>query len=73
MPYVGIKLVLIAFQFLPFPVKPQIYEKAVSSFHDPNLHLLGSKQVLTCTVYGIPPPKITWMWYPCKQNHSKTR
>ncbi|RMC07250.1 hypothetical protein DUI87_16707 [Hirundo rustica rustica] len=54
-------------------VKPQIYEKAVSSFPDPNLHLLGSKQVLTCTVYGIPPPKITWMWYPCKQNHSKTR
>uniref|UniRef100_A0A8C0G0R6 Platelet-derived growth factor receptor-like protein n=1 Tax=Chelonoidis abingdonii TaxID=106734 RepID=A0A8C0G0R6_CHEAB len=30
-------------------VKPQIYEKAVSSFPDPNLYLLGSKQVLTCT------------------------
>uniref|UniRef100_A0A8C3UUN0 receptor protein-tyrosine kinase n=1 Tax=Catharus ustulatus TaxID=91951 RepID=A0A8C3UUN0_CATUS len=54
-------------------VKPQIYEKAVSSFPEPNLHLLDSKQILTCTVYGVPPPKITWMWYPCKQNHSKTR
>uniref|UniRef100_A0A8C4UIJ1 receptor protein-tyrosine kinase n=1 Tax=Falco tinnunculus TaxID=100819 RepID=A0A8C4UIJ1_FALTI len=54
-------------------VKPQIYENAVSSFPDPNLYLLGSKQVLTCTVYGIPQPKITWMWYPCRQNHSKTR
>uniref|UniRef100_A0A8C0ESY8 receptor protein-tyrosine kinase n=1 Tax=Bubo bubo TaxID=30461 RepID=A0A8C0ESY8_BUBBB len=54
-------------------VKPQIYENAVSSFPDPNLYLLSSKQVLTCTVYGIPQPKITWMWYPCRQNHSKTR
>ncbi|KAK2519123.1 hypothetical protein Q9233_012176 [Columba guinea] len=54
-------------------VKPQIYENAVSSLLDPNLYLLGSKQVLTCTVYGIPQPKITWMWYPCRQNHSKTR
>nr|XP_047928796.1 vascular endothelial growth factor receptor 1 isoform X3 [Anser cygnoides]XP_047928797.1 vascular endothelial growth factor receptor 1 isoform X4 [Anser cygnoides] len=54
-------------------VKPQIYENAVSSFPDPNLYSLGSKQVLTCTVYGVPQPKITWMWYPCKQNHSKTR
>uniref|UniRef100_U3IGW5 receptor protein-tyrosine kinase n=1 Tax=Anas platyrhynchos platyrhynchos TaxID=8840 RepID=U3IGW5_ANAPP len=54
-------------------VKPQIYENAVSSFPDPNLYPLGSKQVLTCTVYGVPQPKITWMWYPCKQNHSKTR
>uniref|UniRef100_A0A672UCP7 receptor protein-tyrosine kinase n=1 Tax=Strigops habroptila TaxID=2489341 RepID=A0A672UCP7_STRHB len=54
-------------------VKPQIYENAVSSFPDPNLYLLGSKQVLTCTVYGIPQPKIKWMWYPCRQNHSKTR
>uniref|UniRef100_A0A8B9EPH1 receptor protein-tyrosine kinase n=1 Tax=Anser cygnoides TaxID=8845 RepID=A0A8B9EPH1_ANSCY len=62
-----------AFQFLLFTVKPQIYENAVSSFPDPNLYSLGSKQVLTCTVYGVPQPKITWMWYPCKQNHSKTR
>uniref|UniRef100_A0A663LXL5 Vascular endothelial growth factor receptor 1 n=1 Tax=Athene cunicularia TaxID=194338 RepID=A0A663LXL5_ATHCN len=30
-------------------VKPQIYENAVSSFPDPNLYLLSSKQVLTCT------------------------
>ncbi|EMP37579.1 Vascular endothelial growth factor receptor 1 [Chelonia mydas] len=54
-------------------VKPQIYEKAVSSFPDPNLYLLGSKQVLTCTVYGIPQPTITWIWHPCRQNRSKAR
>uniref|UniRef100_A0A8C8SQB5 Vascular endothelial growth factor receptor 1 n=1 Tax=Pelusios castaneus TaxID=367368 RepID=A0A8C8SQB5_9SAUR len=54
-------------------VKPQIYEKAVSSFPDPNLYQLGSKQVLTCTVYGIPQPTITWLWHPCRQNHSKAR
>lgn len=73
MQYIGNELGLIAFQFLLFTVKPQIYENAVSSFPDPNLYLLSSKQVLTCTVYGIPQPKITWMWYPCRQNHSKIR
>ncbi|XP_066474944.1 vascular endothelial growth factor receptor 1 [Tiliqua scincoides] len=53
-------------------VKPQIYEK-VSSLPDPNLHQLGSKQILTCTVYGIPQPTIKWIWHPCQQNHSRTR
>ncbi|KAJ6662313.1 hypothetical protein lerEdw1_012477 [Lerista edwardsae] len=52
-------------------VKPQIYEK-VSSLPDPNLHQLGSKQILTCTVYGIPPPTVKWIWHPCQQNHSRT-
>ncbi|XP_007662302.2 vascular endothelial growth factor receptor 1 isoform X1 [Ornithorhynchus anatinus] len=54
-------------------VKPQIYEKAVSSFPDPNLHPLASRQVLTCTVYGVPRPTIRWIWHPCSQNHSKAR
>ncbi|KYO27409.1 vascular endothelial growth factor receptor 1 [Alligator mississippiensis] len=54
-------------------VKPQIYENAVSSFPDPNLYPVGSNQVLTCTVYGIPQPKITWIWHPCRQNRSKAR
>ncbi|XP_074159675.1 vascular endothelial growth factor receptor 1 [Sminthopsis crassicaudata] len=54
-------------------VKPQIYEKAVSSFPDPNLYPLGSQQSLTCTVYGVPQPTIKWIWHPCNQNHSKTR
>ncbi|XP_062983074.1 vascular endothelial growth factor receptor 1 [Elgaria multicarinata webbii] len=53
-------------------VKPQIYEK-VSSIPGPNLHQLGSKQVLTCIVYGIPQPTIKWTWHPCQQNHSTTR
>ncbi|XP_072467911.1 vascular endothelial growth factor receptor 1 isoform X2 [Notamacropus eugenii] len=54
-------------------VKPQIYEKAVSSFPDPNLYPLGSQQSLTCTVYGVPQPTIKWIWHPCSQNYSKAR
>ncbi|XP_069495413.1 vascular endothelial growth factor receptor 1 [Ambystoma mexicanum] len=51
-------------------VKPQIYEKAVS-FQDPSLYPLGSKQTLTCTVYGVPPPTIKWIWQPCGHNYSR--
>uniref|UniRef100_A0A452SD28 Vascular endothelial growth factor receptor 1 n=1 Tax=Ursus americanus TaxID=9643 RepID=A0A452SD28_URSAM len=54
-------------------VKPQIYEKAVSSFPDPTLYLLGSRQTLTCTVYGIPQPTVTWFWRPCNHSHSKLK
>ncbi|XP_032735864.1 vascular endothelial growth factor receptor 1 isoform X2 [Lontra canadensis] len=54
-------------------VKPQIYEKAVSSFLDPTLYLLGSRQILTCTIYGIPQPTVTWYWHPCNHSHSKAR
>ncbi|XP_063161799.1 vascular endothelial growth factor receptor 1 [Candoia aspera] len=53
-------------------VKPQIYEK-VSSIPGPNLYQLGTKQILTCIVYGIPQPMIKWTWQPCQQNHSRTR
>lgn len=59
--------------FFSLPVKPQIYEKAVSSFPDPTLYLLGSRQTLTCTVYGIPQPTVTWFWRPCNHSHSKAR
>ncbi|XP_039110896.1 vascular endothelial growth factor receptor 1 isoform X3 [Hyaena hyaena] len=54
-------------------VKPQIYEKAVSSFPDPTLYPLDSRQSLTCTIYGIPQPTVTWFWRPCNHNHSKAR
>nr|XP_045009839.1 vascular endothelial growth factor receptor 1 isoform X2 [Jaculus jaculus] len=54
-------------------VKPQIYEKSVSSFPNPPLYPLGSRQVLTCTVYGIPQPTVKWLWHPCNHNHSKAR
>uniref|UniRef100_A0A673SUR8 Fms related tyrosine kinase 1 n=1 Tax=Suricata suricatta TaxID=37032 RepID=A0A673SUR8_SURSU len=54
-------------------VKPQIYEKAVSSFPDPTLYPLDSRQILTCTIYGIPQPTVTWFWRPCNHNHSKAR
>ncbi|MEE6472566.1 hypothetical protein FKM82_009654 [Ascaphus truei] len=53
-------------------VKPQIYEKSVS-FQESHLYPLGSKQTLTCTVYGVPPPSITWVWHPCRHNYSKAR
>ncbi|ETE59775.1 Vascular endothelial growth factor receptor 1, partial [Ophiophagus hannah] len=53
-------------------VKPQIYEK-VSSIPGPTLYQLGTKQILTCIVYGIPQPVIKWTWQPCQQNHSRTR
>ncbi|XP_054433096.1 vascular endothelial growth factor receptor 1 [Pteronotus mesoamericanus] len=54
-------------------VKPQIYEKAVSPFLEPILYPLGSRQILTCTIYGIPQPTIKWFWHPCNHNHSKAR
>ncbi|XP_065757695.1 vascular endothelial growth factor receptor 1 isoform X2 [Muntiacus reevesi] len=54
-------------------VKPQIYEKSVSSFPNPILYPLGSRQILTCTIYGVPTPAITWFWHPCNHNHSKAR
>ncbi|KAK9402381.1 vascular endothelial growth factor receptor 1 [Crotalus adamanteus] len=57
---------------LKINVKPQIYEK-VSSIPGPNLYQLGTKQILTCIVYGIPQPVIKWTWQPCQQNHSRTR
>lgn len=54
-------------------VKPQIYEKSVSSYPSPALYALGSRQVLTCTVYGIPQPTVEWLWHPCHYNRSKER
>ncbi|NP_001079190.1 fms-related tyrosine kinase 1 L homeolog precursor [Xenopus laevis] len=53
-------------------VRPQIYENAVS-MQEPVLYPLGSKQSLTCTVFGIPPPTITWHWRPCPDKKLKTR
>ncbi|KAL6091473.1 hypothetical protein STEG23_001825, partial [Scotinomys teguina] len=53
--------------------KPQIYEKSVLSFPSPALYPLGSRQVLTCTVYGIPQPTVKWFWHPCHHNRSKER
>ncbi|XP_048197540.1 vascular endothelial growth factor receptor 1 isoform X2 [Perognathus longimembris pacificus] len=54
-------------------VKPQIYEKSVSSLPDPTLYPLGSRQALTCTVFGLPQPEIKWFWRPCNYSYSKTR
>uniref|UniRef100_UPI00398F23D0 vascular endothelial growth factor receptor 3 n=1 Tax=Pristiophorus japonicus TaxID=55135 RepID=UPI00398F23D0 len=44
-------------------VPPQIHEKEVAS--PTNIYPRGSRQTLTCTVYGIPAPaKIQWHWRP---------
>ncbi|XP_044140576.1 vascular endothelial growth factor receptor 1 [Bufo gargarizans] len=48
-------------------VKPQIYEKSMS-IQEPQSYMLGSRQTLSCTVYGVPPPRITWTWHPCKRH-----
>ncbi|XP_062830747.1 vascular endothelial growth factor receptor 1 isoform X1 [Anolis carolinensis] len=53
-------------------VKPHIYEK-VSSISGPNLYKVGTEQILTCIVYGIPQPTFQWIWHPCQQNHSLAR
>ncbi|KAG9491909.1 hypothetical protein GDO78_000417 [Eleutherodactylus coqui] len=53
-------------------VKPQIYEKSMS-IQEPQSYLLGSRQTLTCTVYGVPPPRISWTWRPCMQHHAASR
>ncbi|KAM8977628.1 vascular endothelial growth factor receptor 1 [Pelodytes ibericus] len=50
--------------------KPQIYKL---SGQDSHLYALGSKQSITCLVYGTPPPQITWTWQPCTHNHSREK
>ncbi|KAM5181657.1 vascular endothelial growth factor receptor 1 [Mantella aurantiaca] len=51
-------------------VKPHIYEKS-TSIQEPDPRTLGSRQTLTCTVYGVPPPTIAWTWHPCPRNYSR--
>ncbi|XP_068123110.1 vascular endothelial growth factor receptor 1 isoform X2 [Hyperolius riggenbachi] len=53
-------------------VKPHIYEKSLS-VQEPYPYTLGSRQSLTCTVFGVPPPTITWTWHPCPRNYSRGR
>ncbi|XP_067891290.1 vascular endothelial growth factor receptor 2 isoform X2 [Heterodontus francisci] len=44
-------------------VPPKIHEKAVATHSD--FYNYGSRQTLTCTVYGIPAPnRIIWEWQP---------
>ncbi|XP_075055044.1 vascular endothelial growth factor receptor 1 [Mixophyes fleayi] len=53
-------------------VKPKIYEKSIA-IQEPQPHPLGSRQTLTCTVYGVPPPRITWTWHPCMHKDSRAK
>ncbi|KAM4748526.1 vascular endothelial growth factor receptor 3 [Rhinophrynus dorsalis] len=54
-------------------VPPQIHEKEASS---PSIYAQGSRQALTCTVFGIPAPvSIQWQWRPwtpCKMYSLRT-
>ncbi|XP_015205375.2 vascular endothelial growth factor receptor 3 isoform X1 [Lepisosteus oculatus] len=44
-------------------VPPRIHEKEVAS--PTSIYPRGSRQTLTCTAYGFPPPtSITWQWRP---------
>lgn len=44
------------------PVPPHIHEKETSS---PSIYSRHSRQALTCTAYGVPPPlSIQWHWRP---------
>ncbi|XP_067843475.1 vascular endothelial growth factor receptor 2 isoform X2 [Heptranchias perlo] len=46
-------------------VPPKIHEKAVAT--DTDFYNYGSRQTLTCTVYGIPAPdRIIWEWQPAE-------
>lgn len=45
-------------------VKPQIAEKAVA-VRDAATMPRSSRQVFRCTVHGIPPPQIQWLWHRC--------
>lgn len=48
---------------LPVPlVPPNIHEKEASS---PSIYSRHSRQALTCTAYGVPPPlSVQWYWRP---------
>lgn len=48
---------------LPVPlVPPHIHEKEASS---PSIYSRHSRQALTCTAYGVPPPlSVQWHWRP---------
>ncbi|XP_064135798.1 vascular endothelial growth factor receptor 3 [Loxodonta africana] len=44
------------------PVPPHIHEKEASS---PSIYSRHSRQALTCTAYGVPPPlSVQWHWRP---------
>ncbi|XP_031442663.1 vascular endothelial growth factor receptor 3 isoform X2 [Clupea harengus] len=43
-------------------VPPQIHEKEVAAPTNP--YPRGSRQILTCTAYAVPPATITWHWRP---------
>ncbi|XP_032878729.1 vascular endothelial growth factor receptor 1 isoform X2 [Amblyraja radiata] len=53
-------------------VKPHICEKALPT-QNLDIYPLGSKQTLSCTAYGIPIPRILWLWQPCAQISSKAQ
>ncbi|KAM4020806.1 vascular endothelial growth factor receptor kdr-like [Anomaloglossus baeobatrachus] len=53
-------------------VKPSIYEKE-TDFYMVEPVLLGGSQRFQCTVYGNPPPTITWEWQPCPKTSRRCK
>ncbi|CAK6964637.1 LOW QUALITY PROTEIN: vascular endothelial growth factor receptor kdr-like [Scomber scombrus] len=45
-------------------VKPTILEVELANV-DVHPYMFGKQHQLTCTVYGLPMPNITWFWQPC--------
>ncbi|XP_057205834.1 vascular endothelial growth factor receptor kdr-like [Triplophysa rosa] len=52
-------------------VKPKISEEEVAPV-GPQTYRYGQSHKLTCTVFGIPMPNITWFWQPCDPNSDLT-
>lgn len=46
-------------------VKPTILEVELANV-DVHPYMFGKQHQLTCTVYGLPMPSITWFWQPCQ-------
>ncbi|XP_073497144.1 vascular endothelial growth factor receptor kdr-like [Phyllobates terribilis] len=53
-------------------VKPSIYEKE-TDFYRVEPVLLRESQRFQCTVYGNPPPTITWEWQPCPRTSRRCK
>ncbi|XP_029020278.1 vascular endothelial growth factor receptor kdr-like [Betta splendens] len=51
-------------------VKPSISEAELFA-KDVQTYMLGQQHQLTCTVYGIPMPNITWKWEECNSSSAQ--
>lgn len=52
-------------------VKPTILELELGTV-DVQPYMPGKQHQLTCTTYGVPMPKVTWLWQPCHTDPTHT-